>query len=114
MHTIRLPNGNRCSVSRYVAAWRALRSMPADTSTKGFDHFPAPAGDVLGAMRDGLHDRINRHDPSFGRGRKWSSDWQRAALQTSHAVNTPRLIVRWVPQDLKARLAHRVSAPDDF
>jgi hypothetical protein len=35
--------------------------------------------EILGEFRDGVHDRINRHAPGFGAGRKWDSEWQRAA-----------------------------------
>lgn len=111
-NTIVLPNGRRTSVSRYVAAWHALKAMPASATVPGFDHFPAPASDILGSMRAGLHDRINRHDVAFGKGRKWDADWQRAALQTAGRVNTPRLIIDWLPPDFKARFAHRLRSYD--
>jgi len=87
--------------------------MPARESVRGFGHFAQPASEILTALRDGMHDRINRHIPKYGEGRKWDHDWQRAAMQCANFVNTPRLIVRWVPQDLKARLAHRITLPGE-
>src|SRR5690242_7005058 len=74
-HTIRLPNGRRCTVATYVAAWRKLKEIPAGSSVAGFDHFPDDAGRILRQIRAGMHDRINRHDPVYGRGRKWDSNW---------------------------------------
>lgn len=48
--------------------------------------------------------------------RKLCPDWQRAAYQTAQRVNTPRLIVREreVPLEFRARLAHRLTRPEDL
>ena len=68
-------------------------------------------------MRRGLHERITEAVPYTLRGlvcplppkgRKWDPDWQREARHCAREVNTPRLIVRWVPRDFALRLAHRV------
>ena len=109
---VTLPNGKRCGLGVYVSAWRKLKALPSDAQISGFDHFPDDAGRILRQVRFGMHDRINRHIPGFGRGRKWHQDWQRHALQCAIAVNTPRLIVRWVPSDLRKRLAHRITQND--
>lgn len=112
LNTIRLPNGKRCTVSRYVTAWRTIKTLAPDTSLPGFDHFPAPAASILDAMRYGLHDRINKHDPAYGHGRKWANDWQRHTLQAAHALNTPRLVIDWLPIEFKERFAHRLRSHD--
>jgi hypothetical protein len=83
---VTLPNGRACGLGVYVRAWKTLRTLKADDSVSGFGHFAEPASDVLRTLRDGMHDRINRHAPGFGRGRKWSNDWQREAIQCAHAV----------------------------
>jgi hypothetical protein len=106
---VTLPNGRECGLGVYVNAWRKLRTMDANTQVKGFDHFPDRADSILRELRWGLNDRINHHIKGYGVGRKWSQDWQRAASQAARAVNTPRLIVYWVPCDLRKRLAHRVT-----
>lgn len=106
---VRLPKGSLVSLGRYVAAWRALRSLPPDAHVRGWDHFPTPAGDVLRKMRAGLHDRINVHLPWWGKGRKWENTWQWDAHRCAREVNTSRLVVRWVPKDLRKRLAHRIT-----
>jgi hypothetical protein len=107
--TIRLPNGRQCALRTYVHAWRKLKSMSPTAQVGGFDHFPEDASRILREIRLGLHDRINRHVPDYGKGRKWHHDWQRAAIQAAIAVNTPRLVVRWVPIDLMPRLKHRLT-----
>ena len=104
-----LPNGRAVRLSAYVAAWRVVLRSPPDMEFKGWDHFATPAGRILAELRRGLHDRINRHVAGYGHGRKWSDDWQRAAAYTADHVNTPRLIVRWCPPDLRRRLAHRLE-----
>jgi hypothetical protein len=109
---VTLGDGRRISLGHYVRAWRTTLAAPATQRFAGSPCDPltqCSRDDVLRDYRDGLHDRINRHIPGYGKGRKWSPDWQRAALQAGHAVNTPRLIVRWVPRDLYARLAHRLG-----
>lgn len=52
--------------------------------------------------------RINRHIPNYGRGRKWAPDWQRETLQAAGRLNTPRLVIDWLPRHLKARFADRL------
>jgi hypothetical protein len=105
---ITLPNGNACSLPTYVKAWRTLKAARPEAQIEGWDHFATEAGEILRDMTFGVHDRINRHIPGYGRGRKWSSDWQRAMIQASDRLNTPRLIIDWLPTDLKKRFAHRL------
>jgi len=107
-----LPNGRQVTLGEYVRSWRALLDMDRDAQVAGFDYFADSAARILARLAEGLHDRINRHVPGYGVGRKWSDDWQRAAAQTARAVNTPRLIVRWIPKDLAARLSHRITKED--
>lgn len=112
---IRLPNGRLCSIPSYVAAWRALKVMRPDSLVASFDHFPEPASRVLAALRDGLVDRINKHDPRFGRGRKWSAEWQRGARDVAWRLNGQRIVTRErdCPHELRARLAHRLYRNDE-
>ena len=106
-----LGDGRRVTVAQYCAAWRALRSLDisARVSRGLHDADPTTSGAVLREYRAGLHDRINRHWAAWGVGRKWHPDWQRAAAQTAWRVNTPRLVVGWVPMEFRARLAHRLG-----
>lgn len=78
------------------------------SSIKGFGDWPESAEYVLREMRYGMMDRINKHDRKYGIGRKWSGEWQRETANCARDVNTPRLIVRYVPLHLRARLAHRI------
>lgn len=112
MRVIGLPNGGQCTLGTYVASWKTLLTMDPGAEVGGFDYDARKAGYVLSALAEGLHDRINRHDPRYGVGRKWSDTWQADAYRTARMVNTPRLIVRWVPKDLAARLAHRTWKED--
>lgn len=105
---ITLPNGRQCGLAVYARAWRELLKMDPKAQVKGFGHFSEAAGYILARLREGLMDRINRHDRSFGRGRKWDPDYQRAMFQASRMLNTPRLIIDWLPPDLKARFAYRL------
>lgn len=115
VRVIRLPNGRQVTLSAYVIAWRQLLEMDGTALIRDWDYYPTEARAVLDAMRDGVHDRINRVVPWWGRGRKWESDWQRAALHCSRRVNAWRVIVRPgdVPKEFRARLATRITWPEE-
>jgi hypothetical protein len=105
---ITLPNGNACGIPTYVKAWRTLKTAQPDEQIKGWDHFATEAKDILREIRYGVHDRINRHISGYGHGRKWSEDWQRTMIQSADRLNTPRLVIDWLPGDLKERFANRL------
>lgn len=106
--TIRLPNGQSVTLATYCQAWKAIARKP-EGYYSGFDYFPTRGTEILEKIQFGVHDRINRHLPHYGRGRKWDDDWQRAAIQTARSVNTPRLLIHWLPVDLRSRLSHRLA-----
>ena len=111
MRYITLPNGRKCGLAKYIAAFRTLKQAKPESMWPGWDYFSTSASSILSAMHYGIHDRINRHIPAFGAGRKWSSDYDRAARNCARCVNTPRLVVRegMVPFEFRTRLAHRIS-----
>jgi hypothetical protein len=55
---------------------------------------------------DCLNRKINRNESP--RGRKEDPDWQRAMRQSADRINHPRLIINWLPPELKGRFAHRL------
>lgn len=112
MHCVTLADGRKIGLGKYVAAWRTCRELPPDTWIgKGVSGWGQTAGEALADLRRGLEDRINRHIPGYGVGRKWSSDWYFATWNASRAINNPRLIVRWLPADMMKipRFAERVQ-----
>lgn len=116
---VTLGDGRRMPLGAYVSAWRAVLAAPMDCRFKGSPSDPRgwrgsySRAELLQEFRAGLHDRINRHLPGFGHGRKWSPDWQRSTLHFAGAVNTPRLIVRLhgnpAAREFRNRLAHRLE-----
>ena len=107
-----LADGRRVGIPRYVAAWKACKTLPAQTLIgPGVSGWGDTAAEALQQLRAGLDDRINRNIPGYGAGRKWSSDWQRQMMQAANQVNTPRLLIRWLPVDLMKipRMAERVA-----
>lgn len=100
------------TLGAYVSAWRKVKGAKPGTTWNHSpcSHCPSTREEILREFSFGLHDRISRHIPGFGYGRKWSSDWFFSALRTAHAANTPRLIVRpmTVPFEFRARLAQRL------
>ena len=108
---ILLPNGKSVTLGAYARAWRKVAKLPAEAIVHGWDYVPTTAGEVLRAMRDGLDERINRHSPHYGKGRKWADDWYWETVRLARMVNTPRLrvYVGQCPKELRGRLAHRLS-----
>ena len=103
-----LPNGKLVRAADYAQAWRRLRAMDPKAMVAGFGHFPEEAGTILRFMREGLHNRINPHLPWWGTGRKWEALWQIDIQRAARELNHPRLIIDWLPPDLKPRFAHRL------
>lgn len=104
-----LGDGKPVTLASYVEAWRYCRAAdPATFLRRTPNGWPGYAGEALAQFRGGLHDRINRHLPGYGTGRKWSDDWQRETLQAASRLNTPRLIIDWLPPHLKGRFSHRL------
>ena len=110
MRTVRLGDGVVVSLADYTRTRRSVRaSSPGQQSSRGLcGWWPVNREEILAEYQEGVHDRINRHIPGFGQGRKWSSDWQRDAGHTARLVNRPRLIIDWLPMDLRGRLSHRL------
>lgn len=114
IRTIGLPNGKSVRIAVYVNAWREVKRLTTAGRGKhpiaGWDHFPTDAEVILRAMQDGMTDRINRHLPWYGRGRKWEWQWQRDAKNVAWNLNGRRIVtrVRDVPKELQPRLAHRL------
>jgi len=111
---ISLPNGRACGLPTYVKAWRTLKAARPDEQIKGWDHFATEAAEILRDIRYGVHDRINRHIPDYGHGRKWDSNWQHDMQRAARDLNTPRLVISWLPFEIKERFAHRLRNLDDY
>lgn len=108
----------RVSIPAYIAAVRRAIAAPDATFRQGLESWwPVTGAEIRREYNRALNRRIMRHAPHYGRGRKWSDDWQRAARQTANRVNMPRLIVRDSevhPPELRRRLAHRITRPEEF
>lgn len=108
---VRLASGRRVSLAAYADAWKRLRRMDPRQwfrETPG-SSFGGTAADALREMRAGLDDRINRHIPAYGRGRKWDPNWQTETARAARALNTPRLAIHWLPPHLRERFASRLT-----
>lgn len=98
------------SVRAYVAAVKRAKAEPSTTFRAGLETWWPTAGlEVRGQFNRALHARINSRIPGYDVGRKWQPQWQADAMRAAHDVNTPRLAIRWLPSDLRARFAHRLS-----
>jgi hypothetical protein len=118
---ITLPRGRAVTLGFYVRVWKLVKAADPETAVTGFFSAPSTAQATLREIRKAMHERISEAIPYRHRGsasplppigRKWGSDWQRAARYCAREVNTPRLIVRYVPHDFRERLAHRIYTDD--
>lgn len=111
-HAIRIPNGRLVSVGVYVEGWKRCLAASPRTLVCDWDHFPQEAERVLASFRRGMRDRINRHLPWWGKGRKWSAEYQTRLFHLNLRL-IGRCVIRPtdVPKDLRARLAHRITQP---
>lgn len=108
MKTMTLPNRKSVTLGEYVRSWKRLKTLPSGARISNFGHFPEKAETILREIHFGIHDRINKNLSHYGQGRKWDGNWQAEAERTARAVNTPRLIVRYVMPDLLSKLKHRI------
>jgi len=88
-----------------IAAYRWARANPGGQIR--IDRFESMTGaEWLRWFRGCLDRKCSRGLVQAGR--KWSHDWWWQALRTAREVNTPRLVVRWIPFEFRDRLAHRL------
>ncbi len=88
---VTLGTGRQVSLSAYVAAWRRVKAMKPDAVIRnGIQWFDQSAAEVLRQFRDGMHDRINRHLPGYGRGRRWAREYQVSLLRDCTAIRDYR------------------------
>lgn len=114
-HYITLPNNRRVSVGTYANAWKTLKSLSPDALMPGFDYLPERADVILRKMREGLHDRINKHLPPAEYERIRDNERFYSARRLATVVNSRLIIrestVRHLPRKLVKRVAHRIT-PD--
>lgn len=104
-----LGNGRMIGLGSYVTAWKKCLQMdPNAWIGAGVSGFGQTAGEALEDLRRGMHDRINRRIPGHGIGRKWCDNWQATMRRASRDLNEPKLIIDWLPPDLKSRFSHRL------
>lgn len=105
-----LGDGRRVPLGAYVAAWKIVKAAPPGQRFNRSleERYSASAAEILGQYRKGLHDRINKHLPGYRVGRKWSEDYQCDLWQAQSRLSIPRLVIDWLPADLKGRFHHRL------
>ena len=112
---VTLGDGRKIGLGRYVAAWRATLAAPDNARFAGSPRDPRHPCDratVLREFREGMDDRINRSLPYYGHGRKWDVDWYWAMWRASRELNNPRLVIRYLPTEIRSRFAHRIERFD--
>jgi hypothetical protein len=114
---IHLPmTGKRVSIGVYVRGVRTAIANPEQTFKHGLETWWQVGGaEIRREFRLGIADRINRHIPNYGVGRKHKRDWQNAASRVASNLNGQRIVTRErdCPKELRGKLAHRLMFPDD-
>lgn len=113
---IGLPNGRQVGIGVYVKAYRELRKMDPDTRVKGFGYGSERAADILYAMRGMFSEVINRHDRSYGVGRKWDNDYQVRLWRDSRRLQDIAKRIRvyqFETEEARSRFSDRLSNRDE-
>ena len=105
---ITVPIGRHIALGEYVKTWRLLKTLPPMEEVKGWSWWAVRADVILEGISYGVHDRINRLLPWFNKGRKWEWNYQTETRRAARALNTPRLIIHWLPSWLRPRFEHRI------
>ncbi len=111
---VTLGDGRKVPLGKYVEAWQKAKSLPPETPVRGTPSDPIGGGtaaDVLREMRAGMDDRINRKDPSYGKGRKWDDSWQNDARRLAETLKMKSEVPAGQahPVDLRGKIAHRLE-----
>ena len=94
----------------YVRAIGIAKAAPEQTFKSGLSTFWTTKGrEIHEQFYEGLTDRINRRIANYGKGRKWSNEWQIETQRAARALNTPRLVIHWLPKWLLGRFGHRIE-----
>lgn len=113
MKTIYMGNGTTVSLASYIEGWKKALALDQAVMVKAGPGawWPQSVAQVLEKLRRGMHERINRHVAGYGKGRKWSHEWQAGARQLTDLVNYPHMIVRpgSVPPEFRDRLKDRIT-----
>ena len=113
---ITLPNGRAVTAGTYAKAWRTLLREPASARWPGFAHFPETTESILHAMRGMLSEVINRHDRSYGIGRKWDNDYQVRLWRDSRRLQDIAKRIRvyqFETEEARSRFSHLLSSYTD-
>ena len=111
MRIVTLWTGQQCTLATYIQSWSAVKRMPAGQPITLHRDIPRTREDILRFMADGIHDRINRNDSSFRQGRLWDAARQAEMQHFARQINTPRLVIDWVPPCLRKH-RHRMNIAD--
>lgn len=112
----KLGDGRRVTLASYLATIRAAKANPEARFARGLrDRWPCTGAEILADWRAAAADRVNRHRPHYGHGRKWEWTWQRDAQRVaSNLAGRVITMARDCPPELRNRLAHRLYSPEDF
>jgi hypothetical protein len=97
---------------RILDARRRIAAAPANARIAAPYGFEDYAGSFIEKCRVGVEKSVNAHITGYGKGRKWTAEWQADANRTAGMVNG-RFFVRLPdlqPAELRPRLMHRLSA----
>lgn len=93
----------------YVEAWKKALANP-DKVFKPIDWAKGSqtGSEIAQDFSKALQARINSRGKVIFRGRKYDSDWFWNMWRASKSLNTPRLVIDWLPPDLVKRFGYRL------
>lgn len=102
---IRIPGGRQVTVGEYVRSWKILLGVDPGANVPRWGEWGSKAGEVLQEIRAAIHDRINRKDPTYPKGRRAGDDYSRALAQFHMYVVNPRVVIDFIDPILGKRVA---------
>jgi hypothetical protein len=101
----------KIGLRQYVQAVKLAKAHKTERFSTGLTcWWPCTGEDVVNQFRTGMHDRINRHLPHFGKGRKWKSIYQtelsRDCRRIRERVNDRVILRQIMTPELKHRFGY--------
>lgn len=104
-------DGRGYTVRQLIETHRAAKAWPQDAPFIRVDWCTVlTAREWLAWFRERLLMKIQYNGEGTTRSgwRKMQREWQVEMDRAARALNTPRLVIHWLPPDLKTRFAHRL------
>lgn len=116
---IRLGDGRGLRLADYMKIVKAAKQHPTAKFPRSFAAWwECDGNNILREYHKMLQDVINRHDPAYGKGRKWKEQYQDGLMRDARRLKEKRQArVRMYSLDtpeLRRRFGHLIDDPHEI